>query len=127
MPGRESYQQARRLHLEMEQFNRSMEPLAGLAQVALLSNDLEESQILAEEILTHILAHDLNHTEDAFQVYLTCYRVLYMNQDARVTQVLQMTYKQLKLRAASPQNDGQKELFWNVAGHREVFEAYHQR
>ncbi|MBV7331211.1 hypothetical protein KFU94_23835 [Chloroflexi bacterium TSY] len=104
-----------------------MEPLAGLAQLAYISNDLEEAQRLAEEILAYIFVHNLNHTEDAFQVYLTCYRVLCMIQDARASQVLEIAHEQLQHRAASLQTNEQKELFWKMAEHQEVLEAYRQR
>lgn len=117
------FTKARQLRLEMEQFNRSMEPLAGLAQIALLKDELNLAKEYVSQILDHLATNNLNLTEEAFQVYLVCYRVLARMDDPRSVDLCQRAYQQLETRANSLQTDEQRQTFWAVPGHQEILAA----
>ena len=53
-----------------------MEPLAGLARIALAQGDLPQAQAHVETILEHLKTRTLNGTLEPFRIYLTCVRVL---------------------------------------------------
>ena len=119
-----AFHQAIGWHEQMQQANRRLEPLAGLAQVALLQGDLPQAQHLVEEILTHLQNHTLDRTEDAFRVYLTCYQVLRTGHDPRTRTMLHTAYEQLQTRALSLAEPEAQRHFWEaIPTHREVQQA----
>ena len=119
----ESYQEAIRLHREMGQINRSMEPLAGMANAALSTCDTERAMEYTDEILSHIENNNLDRTEEAFKVYDVCYRLLIELNDSRAETVCQRAYDQLQLRASSLNDEEQLRLFWSMRGHQEIVDA----
>lgn len=119
-----AFQQAVTLHQQMQQDNRRMEPLAGLAQVALAQGDIQQAQRLSEEILAHLKTHTLDRTAETFQVYLTCYHVLDAQGDPRAQEMLCTAYDQLQTRAATIEDPEAQRLFWEVMpGHQQVRQA----
>ncbi|MEO8356136.1 MAG: AAA family ATPase [Chloroflexota bacterium] len=68
----------------------SMEPMAGLVEVGLRTNDLELASGVAEKILTHLNSGGtLNGTDEPLRVYFNCCQLLEQKQDPRFAQVLQ--------------------------------------
>lgn len=109
-----AFQQAVTFHQQMQQDNRRMEPLAGLAQVALLQGDMPQAQRLGEEILTHLQTHTLDRTEETLRVYLTCYRILDAQNGSRAQDLLCAAYDQLQKRAATIEDLEAQRLFWEA-------------
>ncbi len=121
-----SFQEAVTLHQQMQQDNRSMEPLAGLAQVALVQGDMPRAQNLVEKILTHLATHTLDRTEEALRVYLTCYHVLRAMGDQRAQHMLHTAYAQLQTRAANIEEPEAQRQFWeNIPDHQAVWQVIH--
>ncbi len=114
------YLEARQLYLEMEQFNRSLEPLAGLADVALCRGDVRHAFDLMHKIVSHLEAETLDRTDEALYVYAIAYRVLLANHDARAVGLLQIMVNQIHARAATLEDEMQRHLFWNVPAHRKI-------
>jgi DNA-binding SARP family transcriptional activator len=116
-----AFQQAVSWHEQMEQANRRLEPLAGLARVALLQGDLAQGQRIVEVILTHLQSHTLDRTEDAFRVYHTCYHLLRATGDGRAHAMLHTAYEQLQTRALTIADPAARRHFWEaIPGHKEI-------
>ncbi len=121
----EHYQQAKELALALEQYNRHLEPMAGLADVALQRSEPAEALAIVEAILEHVETNTLDRTEEGLQVYRTCYRVLRANRDSRAQSILATMYDQLQARAATIDDPEQRRLFWEaMPGHREIRERF---
>ncbi|MFQ5344187.1 MAG: tetratricopeptide repeat protein, partial [Anaerolineae bacterium] len=117
-----AYRGAVALQRELGRLNQAMEPLAGLARVALAQGDIQQAQAHVQEILSHLEAGGtLDGTIDPFQVYLTCYRVLRADGDPRAQEVLTTAYNLLQERAAKiGDEDLRRSFLENVASHREI-------
>ena len=119
---KQSYEAAKDFHLEMEQINRSMEPHAGLAHIAWASEERDNALVIVDAICTYLQSHTLDHTEEAFQVYLICYRILNAVGDPRRIEILQFADNHLNKRASSL-HDKSNSLFWAIPNHREIQDA----
>jgi predicted ATPase len=121
----DSYRQALEIHRKLGENDQAMEALAGLARVHLAQGDPSQALVQVEEILKHLETDTLEGTEEPFQVYLTCYRVLKTNQDLRAQGMLTVAHNLLQEQAA---NIGEEELrrgfLENVAAHREIVRAF---
>jgi class 3 adenylate cyclase/tetratricopeptide (TPR) repeat protein len=121
----DAYRQALNLRRELGQHSLAAETLAGLARVSLAQGELSQAQAQAEEILRHLETNTLDGTEEPLRIYLTCYRVLCDNQDARARDILNAAHSLLQERAARIYDDELRRSFLeNVAAHREVVAAY---
>jgi tetratricopeptide (TPR) repeat protein len=119
------YQQALGMQRRMGERNLIMEPLAGLAHIALARDDLDQAQELVGEILAYLETGTLDGTEQPFRVYLTCYHVLSANQDPRAPGVLIEAYNLLNARAATiGDEDLRRSYLGNVAIHQEIVREY---
>ena len=104
-----------------------MEPLAGLARVALAQGDLPQAQAHVETILEHLKTRTLNGTLEPFRIYLTCVRVLEAAGDPRAETVLHTAYHLLQERAANIDDEALRRSFLeNVAAHRELVAAFEE-
>jgi tetratricopeptide (TPR) repeat protein len=119
---RVAFERAYELRHRLGQTNRSMEPLAGLAQVALVEHDTSQMRERIEPILAHIRSHVMDKTEDTFQVYQVCYRVLDALGDPRAEEALRIAHGHLTERAASLSVEDDR-IFWSVPGHREIMQV----
>lgn len=117
-----AYREAIALQRELGRLNQAMEPLAGLAGVALAQGELQQAQAHVEEILSHLEAGGvLDGTIDPFQIHLTCYRVLKANQAPRAGALVTAAYDLLQERAAKITDEALRRSFLeNVASHREI-------
>jgi tetratricopeptide (TPR) repeat protein len=121
----DAYGQALTLRREMGQPNLAMEPLAGLAHVALAQGDLPQARNHVAEILNYLETGTLGGTDEPCQVYLTCYRVLRAAQENVLAQAaLNKAHDLLQERAAKISDEGLRRSFLeNVAVHREIAEV----
>lgn len=111
-------QKAFQLHCALQQTNRSIYPLAGLAKLAQRQGELAHAQQIVEQILGHLATRCLDATDEALQVYLTCFEILQAAGDARSAALLQMAREQLQRRAATIADDAARKLFWSAPLHR---------
>ena len=116
-----AYQESHDLRREMGWHDVAMEPLAGLAQVAMAQGRLDRAQEYVEVIWTHLQDGTLNGTVSPFQVYLTCYHLFEAIKDPRAHQILEQAHRDLQERAA---RIADVEMQWsfleNVRPHREI-------
>ncbi len=120
-----AYQESVGLRREMSWHNVAMEPLAGLAQVAMAQGRLDQAQEYVEEIWTHIQSGTLNGTVSPFQVYLTCYRLLEAIKDPRARQILERAHRDLQERSARIADvEMQRSFLENVRPHRKIVREY---
>lgn len=140
-----AYREAVALRRALGQPNQAMEPLAGLARVAMAQGDPLQARVHIEEILSHLESgtrstapsagsgqalrrgsgqgsgQALHGTIDPFQIYLTCYRVLEANEDPRAGEILTTAHDLLQERAAKITDQAMRSSFLeNVASHREI-------
>ena len=121
----DAYERAQTLRREMGQPNLAMEPLAGLACVALAQGDLPQARRHVAEILEHLETGTLDGTDEPCQVYLTCYRVLRAaREDSLAQAILSKAHSLLQEWAARISDEGLRRSFLeNVAAHREIVET----
>ncbi len=67
----------------------------------------------------------MNGTNEPLRIYLTCYRVLRANCDARVDEVLNTGYRLLQERAAKIDDEALRSSYLeNVPAHREILAEF---
>jgi tetratricopeptide (TPR) repeat protein len=124
----DAYRQALAIQRALGESNMAMEPLAGLARVALAAGNPAQALAHVEEILHHLEHHTLGGAEEPFLVYLTCYRVLLAHQDPRAGEVLDMAHTLLQEWAAriTPE-ELQRSFLERVPAHRAIVEAWERQ
>lgn len=86
---KENFRQSVFIRNALGQPGLAMEPLAGLIDAALNTNDLTTAMAVAENILAHFESGGtLEGTEEPLRIYLACYLALKRNQDLRADVVL---------------------------------------
>ena len=125
---KKAYRHALDIRRDAGEASRAMEPLAGLALIALCEDDIHTAQAHVEVILAHLQDHTLAGAEEPFRVYLSCYRVLEANEDPRAQTILDQTYTLLQARAAKLTDEASQQSFLeNVAAHREIMITWRHR
>jgi predicted ATPase/DNA-binding SARP family transcriptional activator len=117
-----SYWQCLARHREWGRRHLIVEPLAGLARVALAQGDLVAALAHVNEILDHIADRPMLYgLFEPLRIYLTCYRVLLANRDPRVSEILNAAYRLIQERAATIEDqDLRRSYLENVPAHREI-------
>jgi predicted ATPase/class 3 adenylate cyclase len=102
--------------------DRAIEHRAGLARVALAQADAAGALTHVAAILGYLRDYPvLRCAYEPLRVYLTCYRVLHANADARARDVLNTAYGMLQERAANIADEELRRSYLeNVAAHREI-------
>ena len=118
-----TFEQAFAIHTELEQHNRALEARAGSALSALAQQDLSQAGQQVETILTHLQSHQLDRTDEALQVYMSCYQVLLALHDQRANNLLHCAHEQLQMRAATLTTDAERQRFWAAPLHADVLTA----
>ena len=116
-----AYRKSVGLRREMGSLDIVMEPLAGLASVALAQGNLPEARVHVDEILSHLKTGTLHGAIDPLRIYMTCYLVLSAQKDPRARRVLHEAYVALRGRAARIGDTKLRRSFLHaVASHREL-------
>ena len=128
-----AYGQALNNQQELGQDNLAMEPLAGLAQVALAQGRLGKATAYVEEIMCHLAPDEgpdmliltgLKGTREPFRVCLTCIQVLQASRSPRASGCLATTYRLLQERANRISDAAMRRSFLTkVAVHREILDG----
>ena len=120
-----AYHQALALLRDIGFSHAAMEAIAGLARVCLAQGDLAQAQAHAEEVLTYLETRSLGGTLEPVRLYLTCYRVLSVNDDPRADDILGEGFRLLQERAAQISDESKRRSYLeNVAAHREIVREY---
>lgn len=121
-----AYREGLALRREFEQLHLATESLAGLARIALAQDELAVALGHVEEILGHLETdRTLAGADEPLRVYLTCYRVLGANQDARAQDLLTRAHALLQEWAANiSDEEGRRRFLEQVRAHREIIEAW---
>jgi predicted ATPase/class 3 adenylate cyclase len=123
-----TYQQAVSVRRELGEYNRALEPLAGLIRIYLDLDMRSAAQAWVEEILGHIEGRQLHGTEEPLRIYLTCYRFLEAGQDPRALAVLTQAHDLLQTQAEMLVDVTlQRSFLENVAAHREIDLAWRRQ
>ena len=121
----DAYWRGVEIRRKMGQHHMATEPLAGLARVYLIQENLNQAQAKVKEILDHLENHTLDGAAEPFRIYLTCYHVLKVNQDPRAEKILDSAHKLLQERASKIDDDDLRHSYLeNVAAHREIVQVY---
>jgi tetratricopeptide (TPR) repeat protein len=122
----QAYQAALKVYQLPDPKSLSIEPLAGLARVALASGDLAQALEHVGAILAYLEdGGTVDGTLEPLQIYLTCYQVLYAAGDPRAERVLTTAHTLLQERAAKLPDESTRRMFLqNVPYHREIVAAW---
>ena len=127
----EAYQEALDLRRGQGHTTLTLESLAGLAELSLHDIDYSQFGLHAEQIWASLAKPEsdiLNETDDAFWLYLICYRVFSARQDERATAVLSAGYEQLTRSAARIPAEAEREIFLNsFPSHREIGQTWSEQ
>jgi tetratricopeptide (TPR) repeat protein len=126
---REAYQAALEIRRALGQPNLAIEPLAGLARLALASGDISTAKDHLEAILAHMdRGGTLEGTEQPIRVYSSCYLVLQAIQDPRAGAILKAAYDLLQVHASKIMDDELRRAFLEeVPYNREIMAAWKAR
>ena len=120
-----SYQEALNIRQELKENNSIVEDIAGLTAVAYAHRDMPTAMNYVETVLQILKNHDLLGMEEPGRVFLTCYQVLYTQQDPRAAALLETAYKFLQKRAAAITDEQLRTSFLaSVAIHREIIRLF---
>lgn len=122
----DAYTEALTLQRELGRLRMALEPLAGLARVALAQGDLSRAQSYAEEILEYFESGgNAEGTREPIRIYLSCYRVLRASQDSRADAMLEKAHALLQQRADRMEDQELRHSFLeNVVAHRELLREW---
>jgi tetratricopeptide (TPR) repeat protein len=119
------YRQALEQRRDLGQDHLAIEPLAGLARVALAQGDMAAALGHINDILVHLETRPADGLEEPFRVYLTCYQVLRQANDARARQVIDAAYDLLQARVERTGSAELRRFFLeNVPVNRDLIAAW---
>jgi tetratricopeptide (TPR) repeat protein len=122
-----AYQRALDLRRMLHQPPLALEPLAGLARIALAQGDLEHAHSYCTDILAQLATGTLDGMFEPLRVYLTCYQVLHATDDPRADEVVRTASRLLHVWAETTSDPDQRFSFLNyVAAHRELLDTHAQ-
>ncbi|MCB8946038.1 MAG: tetratricopeptide repeat protein [Ardenticatenaceae bacterium] len=122
------FEEALVLRRALNEQNRTMEPLAGLALVALLRRQLTRARGFVTEILDFLQGHALGGTVDIFWIYRVCYDVLRAVGDERADVILGEGVALLQAQAARISDEGLRRSYLEeVEVHRELVAVWNGR
>jgi len=121
----DAYRRALILRRELHEYHRAIDPLAGLASVSMSQGSMLQAQARVEEIMSCLQTSSLDGAWEPGRIYLTCYRVLQANGDARAQNMLEDGYCFVQERAAKiSDEDDRRSYLQNVAANREIVEEW---
>jgi predicted ATPase len=121
-----TYRSALALRQRLGQQNLATEPQAGLARIALVTNESSEALTHVQAILAHLDGGGtLDGTLEPLRVYLTCYQTLEATGDSQASEMLATAYQILDHRANMiPVKDGRRMFLEEVPWHNEIVAAW---
>lgn len=120
-----NYEQAVQIRKNNDQLTQMLEPLAGLARAHLRLREATVALAYVEEILPHLTVHTSAGIVELIRIHLTCYRVLYLLEDPRATEILTMGQMILQERAAKITDKNLRRYYFeNIIAHRELMTEY---
>ena len=125
-----AYRQSRDLLLELKMRSQQvLDPVAGLARVALARGDSAAALEQVEQILAHIAAGGrFDGTEEPLRLPLTCYQVLKAAGDARADEVLVQAHAELMKQADRlVDNQARNSFLRQVPHNRDIMTAWSLR
>jgi hypothetical protein len=124
----DAYRQGLALRRKKGQHHLAVEPLAGLAHVALAQGDVVGALAHVGEILDYVEDHPALHgTLEPLRIYLTCYRVLSAGGDPRAREIPDAAYHLLQERASTIKDGGLRRSYLeNVPAHREIVSLWEE-
>jgi predicted ATPase len=109
---RQAYQRSVDIRNELDQPALSMEPLAGLVDIALRIDDLDTASREAEKIFAYLdRGGTLDGTDEPLRIFYTCYLFLKRQQDPRLIQVLQTANQLLETRSSRIQDEQARKMY----------------
>ncbi len=122
-----SYQKSLELRLQLSESKLALEPLAGLARIALLQGNLRKAQGQVKQILADLDELNINSTDDPLWIYLTCYQVLSASQATQAEAILVSAHDLLlkRVEQISDQVD-QSAYLHNIPVNRALIDAWNR-
>lgn len=118
-----AFEEAFTLHHNLEQTNRSIMAVAGLAELSLAQGDLTRARDHVEKVLEHLQTRQLDLTDESLAVYMSALRILGSAGDDRAESLLRMALDQLHRRADSLDDESLVKIFWEAPPHSVVLNA----
>jgi len=116
------------LRLALRQQQQAMEPLAGLAQVALARGEVDAALAYSERMLPVIRSPWFAAAVEFFRVFWACYQALAANGDSRAPEVLADAYHRLTARAGQIEDEAMRSAYvTRIDVHRAIADAYRAR
>ena len=107
-----AYEDSIRIRRELEQPGLAMEPVAGLIQVALDTNDLAVALGHTEDILAYLAGGGtFEGAEEPLRIYLACYNALEKAKDPRSRDVLQNAMHLLDAQVSKFRDDAARRMY----------------
>jgi tetratricopeptide (TPR) repeat protein len=107
-----AYEDSIRIRRELEQPGLAMEPVAGLIQVALDTNDLAVALGHSEDILAYLAGGGtFEGAEEPLRIYLACYNALEKAKDPRSRDVLQNAMHLLDAQVSKFRDDAARRMY----------------
>ena len=121
----EAYRKSIEIRNELDQPSLSMEPIAGLVETFLLSNDIESASREVDKILGFLEGGSaLDGTDEPLRVYYACYLLLEKKQDPRSKEVLQTAMNLLEAQVSKFKDEtARKRYIENIPWRREIRDA----
>jgi hypothetical protein len=104
-----------------------LEPLAGLARLALAQGNPSAAKAYIDEIVPHLGYQTYAGIVELIRIYLTCYQGLTAVQDERATPLLTMGYTILQERAAKIEEASLRASYLQIAAHVELARLYREQ
>lgn len=124
-PSRQAYQQAVTLYNQLGKSHLAVEPLAGLAQIALSGGHLDQALRYAEDILPALVENPLQGPDRTLWIYLTVFQVLQQNEDVRAAKVLKAAFTLLQKRSAAiTDQDLRTSYLENIPENRQISQLW---
>ncbi len=120
----DAYTEARARFEALGHHHRTVEPLAGLARVALAQGDIARARAQVEDLLSALETGALKSADEPFRIPLTCYQVLQAAGDARGKEVLARACEHLQEQAARIADEQMRQAFLEkVPYHQQLLAA----
>jgi len=121
-----SFEHALNLRRELGQPSLATEPIAGLIQVALRTNEIPPAIRLMEELMLYLSeGGTLEGTEEPLRVYLACYKALERIGDLRSVQILETAMQLLEAQVSKLNNEQSRRMYIeNVPWRRAIEQSW---